>query len=298
MHHGLVTTAHRDRVGAHLELPPAITLPVRGAVEVERLDRERHVVGHPVGEAPGHAAVVPDDNPGHARKRESGHVITRRLGVKRLEIPLRGRIQPEVHVVRHKRPAVGRARRADDPGVRCPKREPRQQIDRLRPGREITRPGRCITRDVGSVAGHRLLRGTRVRGRRAGRYRHRVIQDRGAPLRIAWGQVRGLLGRQDGRGMEARELGSPSRQVQRHHLADRGRRARLPRLRIDPQQQELRGERAVPRVEARVHSLGVRLEDTQPLRPKSLHAPSGRSPEIKRSHQPVRTQRSLSEHLR
>ena len=98
--------------------------------------------------------------------------------------------------------------------------------------------------------------------------------------------------------MEARQLGSPGGQVQRHHLADRGRRARLPRLRIDAQQQELRGERAVPRVEARIHSRGVRLQDAQPLGPKSLHSPSGRSPQIERSHHPVRPKPSLSEHLR
>ena len=141
-----------DRLRRALDLPRAELRPVGEGVARDGL--EHHEVGPvalAVREAPRDPAVAADDHEGRPGQRHAGHasLAARRAVDERRTVPgVRDR-DPEVHVVRHDRAAVGRVRAAHRPVVaavddrflaRARRRAGRSRVPRDRPGRRCRRP--------------------------------------------------------------------------------------------------------------------------------------------------------------
>ena len=162
-----LTAAHLDALVAHIRrLPPVGRFVAGGVVLVEALQVQVLVVGHGVGDAPGHGRVVPEvREPRDAGERQADHVELR-AGDVVLVVDV-GRVQRAVRVPRQQRLPRGRAAPRQHPvvapGVRHVHPVHRfqalaQLIQRVRPGALVHAARRDDDQVAGLVAGQRARR--------------------------------------------------------------------------------------------------------------------------------------------
>ncbi len=162
VHHRLLAPVHIDALVDELHLPPlALHLVLVRTGRVDSLYEQVLRVVAEVGNAPGDAVVVADDDAGKARKGEPAHLSPARCrgheaaglvdDVEPHLVPDRGHLHREVGVVDEDRPAALGPLAGDDPGVGA--LAPATACDAQPPWLRRRLGSRFVRVEAGAVAG-------------------------------------------------------------------------------------------------------------------------------------------------
>ena len=259
--HHVLAVLDLDDLAADLEPAVAGRRQVAGGVlRIELLDEEVLGVRSGVGEAPGDPAVVPEHHERHPGEGRPDDVAARpgEMG----EVPHRRHGEAEVRVVREERLSRRALRARDRPAIRAGKpargreREPRRCGERAGGGRGGAGRRRPAIRSGGGVdarVGRRPLARRRGGGRRAGE-----LDASRLVLSVGRVEVEDSLRGEELRHPKPHEVARPlACEVEGHHPGpDHGVGLR-PRLRLEPDDEELGRKRTVPRLEPRVDPVDV-----------------------------------------